>query len=755
MKKKIAIICCLALVVVSVLTIFAACNKNNLSDDSLKALRANLYNQYREDKEVQQASYKVLGEITGVDADGKEIKSDILWTIDGTDKVTISAKGSDGLYTVVVPDPYTLDADISYTLTATLVNSKGEAYKNSDGDTYSVSFARKVQAESGVKADAVMTLDSTGKATLAEDGSNITWVDGGITLVNHKASSSSALTVYAKPARFYKSTTVEISYGTAFKAILITLNSSADSKHATGFDGMEVEGATIQRVGDSLLIVLDTPSTSFVSGALGNQTRADKVELFLNEVPELQEDIRYETEAEILEALKKLKPGETLTGGKYSLTGTIVSIDDVYSSDYNNVTVTIEVGAEKLAIQCFRLEGGQELVVGDEITVTGVLLNYDNGTDEGKLEFNAGCTYVKAGVDPNQAPEHVTDKTIDALVANPPANMKEIYEVVGIWVPTGADNDQYGNGDLYDPSSGNKLTIYGMALTESAFSYADGVYKFTNPKEFQDVKTHFNAGDQIKIGIAYNSSYKNYYAYFIQKEDVANSFDYTATVSCTPAEGGTANLGQNANLKYGDEVTVTVSANAGYEIDTVTHNGAILTAVSSGTYKFKVLPGPNAVVVKFADANAVITKFEITPENLLGWTGSQIGYNNDPITKSVTISGSKTVSMTYCTYMVGSQGLQTKIGAYLFNTTAFDWEIESIEFIRNGNATSKGGVSIYFSETAMSEKPETAAGEYKYAEGETKTITCNVSGAKYFRIDHTTSGAMYLDMIIIHFKPAA
>ncbi len=74
--------------------------------------------------------------------------------------------------------------------------------------------------------------------------------------------------------------------------------------------------------------------------------------------------------------------------GTYTLTGEISEINTAYSADYGNITVTIKVGDK--AIQCFRLVGGEDLKVGDKITVTGVLKNY-----KGTVEFDAKCTYTK------------------------------------------------------------------------------------------------------------------------------------------------------------------------------------------------------------------------------------------------------------------------------------------------------------------------------------------------------------------------
>ncbi len=103
-----------------------------------------------------------------------------------------------------------------------------------------------------------------------------------------------------------------------------------------------------------------------------------------------EEVVIYETPAEILDAAYALEAGETLSGGhKYTLTGVIVSVDDPYSEQYKNVTVTIKVDGTDKTIVVFRVkgEGADTIKVGDTITVTGTIVNY-----QGTVEFNSGCT---------------------------------------------------------------------------------------------------------------------------------------------------------------------------------------------------------------------------------------------------------------------------------------------------------------------------------------------------------------------------
>ena len=88
----------------------------------------------------------------------------------------------------------------------------------------------------------------------------------------------------------------------------------------------------------------------------------------------------------------QLEAGAELKGLR-TLTGEIVSIDTPYSEEYGNVTVTIVCdGLTEQPIQCYRLEGegADALAVGDVISVTGLIKNY-----EGTIEFDAGCTFTK------------------------------------------------------------------------------------------------------------------------------------------------------------------------------------------------------------------------------------------------------------------------------------------------------------------------------------------------------------------------
>ena len=106
----------------------------------------------------------------------------------------------------------------------------------------------------------------------------------------------------------------------------------------------------------------------------------------------------------IAEEAYALAPGESMDR-QVRLRGKIISIDAVYDAIFKNITVTIEVeGAEGKPIKCYRLkgEGAEDLLVGNIITVSGLIKNY-----EGIIEFDAGC--ILEAVEKGDAVEAPTD----------------------------------------------------------------------------------------------------------------------------------------------------------------------------------------------------------------------------------------------------------------------------------------------------------------------------------------------------------
>ncbi len=158
------------------------------------------------------------------------------------------------------------------------------------------------------------------------------------------------------------------------------------------------------------------------------------------------------TAADIMDAAYALASGSSLSG-TYTLTGVIQSIDTEYSSQYGNITVTILVNGTEKTIQCYRLTGDNaaDLMVGDTITVTGPIKNY-NGT----VQYNA------ASIDAYTAHTH----DYDTNYANKCCICGLITEHECI------DDDGDGNCDL----CGEAMPIEGTVTVEidpSSFGYAN------------------------------------------------------------------------------------------------------------------------------------------------------------------------------------------------------------------------------------------------------------------------------------------
>ena len=173
------------------------------------------------------------------------------------------------------------------------------------------------------------------------------------------------------------------------------------------------------------------------------------------------ENIELEADAtaeEIVNAAYKAKEDGVQLLGTWALEGVITAIDTPFSSQYNNITVTIQVGdmSDKL-IQCYRLTVAdttdtaaladlEALSVGDTITVEGTLSYYGE-----KVQYAAGTVLkeVEKGELPDTLPEtakpeEIVNAAYDAMNNNTP--MIGEYKLTGIITSIDTEySEQYGN----------------------------------------------------------------------------------------------------------------------------------------------------------------------------------------------------------------------------------------------------------------------------------------------------------------------
>ena len=139
----------------------------------------------------------------------------------------------------------------------------------------------------------------------------------------------------------------------------------------------------------------------------------------------------YTTPEEILAAAYELSNGQTLAGGPYTLTGTVIEVNTPYYAPNNYITVTMAVeGLENMPIQCYKLVNGEATAIdkiakNDIITVQGEIKNYNE-----TVEFDSGC--LLNGYTAGEHEEVTIYKTFEEILAaayelDPGAYLSEGY----------------------------------------------------------------------------------------------------------------------------------------------------------------------------------------------------------------------------------------------------------------------------------------------------------------------------------------
>ena len=413
MKRFLALFAVLVLCI----SLFAACKKPNTPDDdptnptiggeeaTLADAAAYLNSLYKDGAEATERDYDVVGKVMI----GTTV-FEVTWTVD-VDSIKIVKSAKEGFWTVDLPAK--ADEEIPYTLTATI--------KDAAGNTETRTFKRKVPVmdnsllvsdpQEGVAYKFFMKQASIG-LTLFATGE----MDG----EKYLASTTDAK---AAPDFFVEKSGNGVKIYTEVNGKKLYVNAYT----VTGDDGKVSKYLTYAESTDSVWTydaevnawcttigkteyVLGTYSTyktfcisekSYISAANTgvSQFPAGFADKAAAEALDPNAGITiYKTPAEIVKAAYALEVGKVLSAGyQYTLTGVITKVNSAYDPGYGNVTVTIVVdGMTDYPIECFRLkgDGADKIKKGDTITVKGELLKYDNKTDEGKVEFNAGCILV-------------------------------------------------------------------------------------------------------------------------------------------------------------------------------------------------------------------------------------------------------------------------------------------------------------------------------------------------------------------------
>ena len=153
---------------------------------------------------------------------------------------------------------------------------------NNGSQTFTITYSGKKTTLTvsvvAAPAEATITFDDISKRTVLTTEQQV-WEENGITVTNNKASSTTDVADYSKPARFYAKSDLIIEHIGKITQIEITASSSS---YATALKNSITSGATVT-VSDSVVtIILSTPSTSFTF-SLGAQTRVSSIKIYYEE----------------------------------------------------------------------------------------------------------------------------------------------------------------------------------------------------------------------------------------------------------------------------------------------------------------------------------------------------------------------------------------------------------------------------------------------------------------------------------------
>ena len=180
-------------------------------------------------------------------------------------------------------------------------------------------------------------------------------------------------------------TKIDTPYDSGYKNITVTMVCGGDTDRKIMCYRLQGEGTADLAVGDCITV---TGTIKNYKGTIEFDAKCTLDKVIKGKAA--GEEVVAPTDPKaIVDAAFALAAGESLPY-QSTLTGKVVSIKDAYSEQYKNITLSIEV--EGKTISCYRLkgDGADKLAVGDTITVTGTLTNYN-----GNVQFGSGCTFTK------------------------------------------------------------------------------------------------------------------------------------------------------------------------------------------------------------------------------------------------------------------------------------------------------------------------------------------------------------------------
>ena len=429
--KKIA---ALALSLLMMLGVFAGCKSgDNAGLADAKAYLTNMYQTAGKDEVMSMLMDKDVVSVVTIDGVAYEVEWSIEVTKGATDAVKIGESYEENHVLIDVPD--LPEKDILFTATATIKDTKG--------NTESVSFDYKVQGlipdededttsdvasdeatseeEENNEADTNTSSKKDDTNTSSKKNENTNTSSKGNTTTNTSSKKPTNTTAPSDPkaivdAAYALERGEQLDYEATLTGKVISVDEAYDSEFENVTVTIQIEGKTDKpikcyRMTGTGADKVKKNDTITVKGTLKNYNGSVQFDAgctMTKRVAGQTETTVLTDPKDIVEAAFKLDPGASMDYD-VTLTGKVISIDSAYNTDYNNVSVIIEVEGKELL--CYRMTGTAKdvkaVVGGDTITVTGRIKNY-NGT----IEFDQGCVLrkrVSGGVVIETDPKKIVD----------------------------------------------------------------------------------------------------------------------------------------------------------------------------------------------------------------------------------------------------------------------------------------------------------------------------------------------------------
>ncbi len=453
MKKLIAF----ALAVLMLMTSFVGCKKE---DDNLASAVDYIINMYqtgsKDEVVVLNADKDVLKTVT-VDGVSYEVDWTVTVTDGAADAVKVSESDKENHVKIDLPD--SAETDLLFTATATV--------KNADGKTAAAEFKYKMSCTLG-------DLEVVDKAYALTDGQKMSGSN----------SLAGVITEIKKPwDAAAKTITVVIQVGEVTdKLITCTALQGEKADTLAVGDDVCVTGVLSNKAGvigfnDGCSLVYVNKATTGTSGAdNATTTTTQKNDSSANKTPTPTKNNGGNNASGNSNSNKAPSDPKAIVDAAYklaedakldytaTLTGKVTAVNDLYSAEFQNITVTIQVsGRESKPIKCFRMKGNgiDKIAKGDTITVTGILKNH-----KGTIEFDTGCTMDKRVSGGGKVETVLTDpKQIVDAAFKLAQNQEMAYDVTLTgqveYIETPYSSD-YDNISVYFKVEGKSILCYRM-----------------------------------------------------------------------------------------------------------------------------------------------------------------------------------------------------------------------------------------------------------------------------------------------------